>query len=83
LSSSNQELDMTFTPASPEDTVMTPAETARMLGLSEFTLLRKRKESGAGGLPFVRLSQHRIGYIRRDVLAFLAARRVGALPQAA
>ena len=42
------------------------------------TLLRMRQRPNAGGLPFVKLSQHRVGYLRDDLLAFLAVRRVGA-----
>jgi hypothetical protein len=66
-----------------EDAVLTADDTARLLGVSKITLLRMRQRPSADGLPFVRLSAHRIGYVRRDVLAFLAARRVGALPDAA
>jgi len=63
------------------DRVLTAPATAEMLGLSEFTLLRKRQQPGAGGLPFVQLSDKRIGYRLSDVLAFLNARTVGALPK--
>jgi hypothetical protein len=35
-----------------------------------------RQQPDCGGLPFVRLSEKRIGYLRRDVGAFLLARRV-------
>ena len=66
-----------------DDRVLTAAETAVMLGVSEFTLLRKRQRPKADGLPFVRLSQNRIGYRLGDVRAFLAARRVGSLPEVA
>jgi hypothetical protein len=74
---------MTSPATHTDDAVLTAAETANMLRVSSITLLRMRQRPDADGLPFVRLSQHRIGYVRRDVLAFLAARRVGALPQAA
>jgi predicted DNA-binding transcriptional regulator AlpA len=70
---------MTTLPTSPEDTVLNATETAALLGVSKFTLLRMRQRSDADGLPFVKLSPNRIGYVRRDVLAFLASRRVGAL----
>ena len=63
-----------------EDAVLTVAETARLLGVSKFTLLRMRQRESCGGLPFVQLSPGRIGYLRRDVRAYLAACRVGALP---
>jgi hypothetical protein len=65
-----------------EDAVLTAAETAAQLGLSKFTLLRMRQRPNADGLPFVKLGPNRIGYVRRDVLAFLAARRVGVVSQA-
>src|SRR3954468_13993193 len=57
--------------------VLTVADTARLLGVSKFTLLRMRKRKD--GLPFVRLSPGRIGYLRSDVHAYIAARRVGSL----
>lgn len=63
--------------------VLSAAETASLLGVSKFTLLRMRQQQNAGGLPYVKISQNRIGYVRRDVLAFLAARRVGTLPETA
>jgi len=65
------------------DEVLCAAAVARMLGMSEITLLRMRQRPKADGLPFVRLSANRIGYVRRDVLAFLAARRVGEVAKAA
>lgn len=70
-------------PPDTENAVLTAAETASLLGVSKFTLLRMRQRTAADGLPFVKLSPNRIGYVRRDVLAFLAARRVGALSEAA
>ncbi|HUN43092.1 MAG TPA: hypothetical protein VMU81_22600 [Acetobacteraceae bacterium] len=69
--------------ADDEDDVLPPAEVARKLGVHEITLLRMRKLADAGGLPFVRLSANRVGYVRRDVRAFLAARRVGEVAKAA
>ena len=66
-----------------EDAVLTATDTARMLGVSKFTLMRMRKRPAADGLPFVKLSPNRIGYVRRDILAFIAARRVGTLQEAA
>lgn len=63
-----------------EDRVLTAAEAAKQLGLSRFTMLRMRRSPDAGGLPFVRLSQGRIGYRGRDIEAYLLARRVGRLP---
>ena len=64
-----------------EDGVLTVKETASLLAISQFTLLRMRQRPNAGGLPYVQLSTNRIGYLRRDVHAFLAARRVGSLPK--
>jgi hypothetical protein len=62
-------------------TVLSPAETARLLGVHKLTLLRMRQRDDYGGLPYVRLSSNRIGYVWHDVQAFLAARRVGVLPE--
>ncbi len=61
------------------DQVLSAIDTARKLGVSKITLLRMRKLPDAGGLPYVRLSANRVGYIRRDLRAYLAARRVGKL----
>jgi hypothetical protein len=61
---------------------MTVAETASLLGLSSFTLLRMRQRPEADGLPFVKLSPNRLGYRLGDVRSFLAARRVGSLQAA-
>ncbi len=63
-----------------DDLVLTAAETAQLLSVSTFTLLRMRQRDDTGGLPFVQLSPGRIGYSRRDVRAYVAARRVGSLP---
>jgi len=65
-----------------DEGVLTVAETARLLSVSKFTLLRMRQRGGCDGLPFVQLSPGRIGYLRRDVRDFLAARRIGTLPEA-
>jgi DNA-binding MurR/RpiR family transcriptional regulator len=64
-----------------EDSVQTAADTARQLGVSKFTLLRMRQAEGCSGLPFVQISPGRIGYLKSDVRAYLAARRVGTLPE--
>jgi hypothetical protein len=63
-----------------DDAVLTEPEARQLLRLSKITLLRMRQLDDRGGLPFVQLSPGRIGYFRRDVLAYLAARRVGRLP---
>src|SRR5262249_10057268 len=64
-----------------DDRVLTADEASKRIGLSRFTMLRMRRLPDAGGLPFVRLSQGRIGYRIRDLEAYLVARRVGRLPQ--
>jgi hypothetical protein len=77
----------TSTDASPplpdDDRVLTAAETAKLLGVSEFTLLRKRQRPNADGLPYVMLSPKRLGYRLGDVRAYLRSRRVGSLPKEA
>lgn len=64
-------------------TMLTEGFVRSATGLSRHTLIRMRKLPDAGGLPFVRLSTRRIGYLRNDVEAFLAVRRVGAVRAAA
>ena len=65
----------------PEDEfVLTVPEVRQLLRLSKITLLRMRQRDDRGGLPFVQLSPGRIGYLH-DVRAYLAARRVGSLPE--
>lgn len=56
--------------------VLNEAQTARLLDLSPITLKRKRREPDCGGLPYVRLSTARIGYLQSDVHDYIAARRV-------
>lgn len=63
-----------------EDACLSTGETAQLLGVDRITLLRMRQLDDCGGLPWVRVSPGRIGYMRRDIRAYLAARRVGALP---
>jgi predicted DNA-binding transcriptional regulator AlpA len=58
------------------DGVLTATEVSSLLGLSKFTLLRMRQRGARSGLPYVQLSPGRIGYLRSDVRAYLAARRV-------
>ena len=60
--------------------VDSPKTMAKSLNLSPATLGRMRQEPDCGGLPYVKLSANRIGYLRRDWRAFLAARRVGSSP---
>jgi hypothetical protein len=71
---------MQNSPATIEDQVLTEPEARQLLRLSKVTLIRMRKLADKGGLPFVRLSAGRIGYFRRDIVGYLAARRVGTLP---
>jgi hypothetical protein len=63
-----------------DDHVVSEAETALILGVSRWTLARKRKEPDAGGLPYVKLSAARIGYTMGTIRAYQRARRVGRLP---
>jgi hypothetical protein len=59
--------------------VLTVDETAGLLGVSTFTLLRMRQRPNADGLPFVQLSPKRIGYRLCDIRSYLQACRVGSL----
>jgi hypothetical protein len=65
--------------SSDDEVVLTEPEVRQLLRLSKITLLRMRQREDRGGLPFVQLSPGRIGYLRGDLRAFLAARRVGSL----
>lgn len=67
-------------PALVDDLVLTEPEARQLLRVSKITLIRMRKLADKGGLPFVKLSPGRIGYLRRDIIDYLAARRVGTLP---
>ena len=67
-------------PASVDDMVLTEPEARQLLRVSKITLIRMRKLADKGGLPFVKLSPGRIGYLRRDIITYLATRRVGTLP---
>src|SRR4051812_34951075 len=64
-----------------EDAVLSAADTARLLGVTKITLHRMRQREGCDGLPWVQVTPGRIGYMRRDVRAYLIARRRGALPE--
>jgi hypothetical protein len=64
-----------------DDAVLPETEVRQILGLSRITLHRMRQRDDCGGLPYVRLSPGRLGYLRRDVRAFIVARRVGKLPE--
>jgi hypothetical protein len=66
-------------PPNSDDRVLSAAETASLLGLSSFTLLRMRQRPEADGLPWVQLSAKRIGYRLGDIRSYLQARRVGSL----
>jgi hypothetical protein len=67
-------------PVSADDLVLTELEARQLLRVSKITLIRMRKLADKGGLPFVKLSPGRIGYLRRDIISYLATRRVGTLP---
>jgi hypothetical protein len=60
-----------------DDAVLTEPETRKRVRLSKATLIRMRQRPDCGGLPFVQLSPGRIGYLWRDVKAYILARRVG------
>lgn len=62
------------------DVVQTISETAQQLGVTKPTLWRWRRRADRNGLPYVQLSESRVGYLRRDVRAFLVARRVIEVP---
>jgi len=62
------------------DFALSPSQVAHILGLNKITLIRMRQRPDQGGLPFVQLSPGRIGYMRSDVQAYIAMRRVGSLP---
>jgi hypothetical protein len=68
--------------ARADDRVLSPREVAELLGVSVFILLRKRQRHDGGDLPWVQLSENRIGYRFGDLKAFLAARRQGSLDAA-
>jgi hypothetical protein len=61
-----------------DDSILTRRETAKAINTGLFTLDRKRREPDAGGLPWVQLSPHRVGYRWGDIKAFITARRHGA-----
>ena len=44
--------------------------------LSVITLKRMRRRADCGGLPWVRLSAGRVGYMESDIENYLTARRV-------
>lgn len=55
--------------------MLTEIDVARMTGLSRQTLANWR--SARINLPFSKIGDRRVGYVRRDVEAFLARGRVG------
>ena len=61
--------------------VLSPAETAKTLGLSEPVLERLR--AAGEGPPWVRLSARRVGYRVADLAAWLESRRVSTCPDGA
>jgi predicted DNA-binding transcriptional regulator AlpA len=69
-------IEIDLPPSPQDDAVLNSNEVSQLLGLSKFTLLRMRQRPDLGGLPYIKLSEGRLGYQRRDVRAFLAARRV-------
>jgi hypothetical protein len=63
-------------PVLDDNSVLTEPETRKRVRLSKATLIRMRQSPDLGGLPFVRLSPGRIGYLWRDVKAYIEARRI-------
>jgi hypothetical protein len=63
-------------PVLDDDTVLTEPEARKRLRLSKATMIRMRQSPDLGGLPFVRLSPKRIGYLWGDLKTYLEARRV-------
>jgi predicted DNA-binding transcriptional regulator AlpA len=61
-----------------QSAVLTEPEVRQLLGLSKITLHRMRYRPNCGGLPYVKLSPGRIGYLRSDVETYLNECRVGA-----
>lgn len=57
----------------PPDDFLTPAGLSDLLGITTRTLLRWRRNGG--GIPYVRLGPHRLGYLRSDVSAWMQGNR--------
>ena len=62
-------------------TILNTREAAAFLGLSEAFLARDRWKAGKTGdppdVPFIRVTQKNVRYLRTDLEALLAAKRVG------
>ena len=54
---------------------LTEPEARQLLRVSKITLIRMRKLADKGGLPFVKLSPGRVGYLRRDVVGYLQSHK--------
>jgi hypothetical protein len=70
-----------FTDERLADELLAEAEVAQLLNISRFSLMRWRREAGGGPLPWVQISERRIGYRRGDVRRYQLARRQGALSE--
>ena len=57
----------------PPSEFLTDAQLAEMLGVTTRTTLRWRRDGG--GPAFVRIGPRRLGYLRNDVMAWMAANR--------
>jgi len=55
---------------------LNPVEAARFIGVAPQTLAKWRC-TGLVNLPFIRVGNRRIAYAREDLVAWMAARRVG------
>jgi hypothetical protein len=70
---------MATRPNTTDDPVFTEAETAKYIGVSVITLRRMR---WARKVPYIQISEHRIGYRRSMANAILEARTVQPLEAA-
>jgi hypothetical protein len=57
-----------------DETIISPAEAAKHLGLSVGTLAKWRQRPRQP-LPYIRISARKIGYAANDIAAFIDARR--------
>lgn len=58
-----------------KEVVLRTAEAAKYLGIASSTLTKSRLKPGADTVPWVRLTSRRVGYLVRDLDAYLEARR--------
>ena len=58
-----------------KEVVLRTAEAAKYLGIAASTLTKSRLKPSADTVPWVRLTSRRVGYLVRDLDAYLDARR--------